>query len=251
MSRERAPKNSKLLFYFLFLFPSIDSARALTEIAVRNSESAQSESRASAKPEQHRHARARTPSLLSFSSSSSSRTRTPAVGSRAEQWRASKRLQMRTRSTADKPPRISHTAHRTRTHAFNCRCRSRSRSRSPRLASPRLAQRTKIDTLHLTPFPPPHLHLHPPPLPSPIVPNMSTTEVETLVIGAGPTGLGAAKRLNQLVSVGQGTLELRTSNLMLTLRFRCTEPRPMAAHRRQQGGRRPRLHRHHRRGLPL
>ena len=27
------------------------------------------------------------------------------------------------------------------------------------------------------------------------------TEVDTLVIGAGPTGLGAAKRLNQLVCI--------------------------------------------------
>lgn len=52
----------------------------------------------------------------------------------------------------------------------------------------------------------PH-HLHPPysfpPSPPPTQfpsANMSTTEVETLVIGAGPTGLGAAKRLNQLVS---------------------------------------------------
>lgn len=49
-----------------------------------------------------------------------------------------------------------------------------------------------------------------PPSPS-ILSNMSTTEVETLVIGAGPTGLGAAKRLNQLVSVAERAHQLDSS----------------------------------------
>lgn len=68
---------------------------------------------------------------------------------------------------------------------------------------------------------------------------MSTTEVETLVIGAGPTGLGAAKRLNQLVSVATNVQPCRrhhtgslTTSSPLSWYFSSilSEPRSVAPH---------------------
>ncbi len=158
MSRERAPKNSKLLFSFFFLFPSIDSARALTEIAVRNSESAQSKSRASAKPEQHRHARARPLSCLSPLLLLRARAHQPSA---AEQSSGEPAKDCRCARARQQPNRLAYRTPHTARAPTHSTVGVVLVLVLARLASPRLAQRTKIDTLHLTPFPPHHLHLHP------------------------------------------------------------------------------------------